>query len=119
MVSDVTEAKPLDLEGIKEKIIEDCRKENFTTESYPAIHFIIDTTIKEIEQRIRSASEFYLLYCDKPNFLVKDYPKLKAKVKKVTKESDLFGLLAIPEYNEWLFKLAFGLREDEDENNQD
>ena len=55
MVSDVTEAKPLDLEGIKEKIIEDCRKENFTTESYPAIHFIIDTTIKEIEQRIKSA----------------------------------------------------------------
>ena len=47
--------KSLDLEEIKKKIIEECRKENFTTESYPAIHFIVDKTINEIKQRIQEA----------------------------------------------------------------
>ena len=46
--------KFFDLEGIKTNIMEDLRKENFTAESYPAIHHIIDTTIKQIKQHIKS-----------------------------------------------------------------
>ena len=72
----MTEAKPLDLEGIKEKIIEDCRKENFTTESYPAIHFIVDKTIKEIEQRIKSAVKGL---SDEIDELIEQYEEGRAK----------------------------------------
>jgi len=58
------ESKPMDLKGIKEKIIEDCRKENFTTESYPAIHFIIDKTIKEFSQCIQDAKRRFMKELD-------------------------------------------------------
>jgi len=94
--------KLLDLEMSKEKIINDLKKENFTIESYPAIHFIIDKTIKEIKQCIKSACVFYLRYMDNPELLFKEQKEYWKKYKHHLK----FGKTA-DNYEEWLFKLAF------------
>jgi len=58
---------------------------------------VVNLTLKFVKQRIREACEFYLRYKDNPGLLLKEHSKLE-------KISDRRA------YNEWLFKLAFGLK---------
>jgi len=78
--------------------------------------------IAEIKQRIKEACEFYLRYRDKPELFAKEREEHEVRqyIREVEKILDhknfywVMGKLAKFEYNDWLFRLAFGLREDED-----
>jgi len=125
--------KPLDLN--LERLVEEwSKREYWITRDEPDLEAMAEHVIK----RIKSACEFYLRYKDKPGLLIKECPEL---IKKFVKEHDLMevffakeDILEIKvvdgsiiaflkdrtglsfskkEYNDWLFKLAFGLREDE------
>ena len=54
----------MNLKETKKKIIDELRKENFTTESYPAIHFIVDKAIKEFNQCIQDAKKEFMKELD-------------------------------------------------------
>jgi len=72
----MSKVKPLNLEKIKESIIDELRKENFTTESYPAIHFIVDKAIKEFNQCIQDAKKEFMKELDN-TFETMDEEELK------------------------------------------
>ena len=78
--------------------------------------------IEQVKQHIKSACEFYWKYKDDPGLFVKECPKYKKKMKQQIfgRESEwLFfdsfvnwtydedNMKYLPDYNEWLFKLAF------------
>jgi len=64
-------------------------------------------TKQEIIQRIKSACEFWLKYCQVPDLLQKDYPEIYARwldyfTTRIKEEDE-----ERKSYMEWLFKLAF------------
>jgi len=136
--------QPLDLEGIKEKVLRkvgwdekmfNSRKELFfgkrgvykdkdgfireypkrvasiSIEYFSELHIlherIVEATIKEILQRLKSACEFYLRYKSNWTLFAHEQPEL-------AEEFSWNPKYDIMEFNEWLFKLAFkGVLEDE------
>ena len=85
-----------------------------------------DVLRQEIIQRIKSACEFYLRYKDEPDLLIKEHPKYKKELNEIIKIFNKEFSIAIeflsldkieirehflPIYNDWLFKLTFGLKE--------
>jgi len=83
---------------------------------------VVRFTIKYVKQRIKSACEFYLKYRDKPELFAKEREEHEVRqyIREVEKILDhknfywVMGKLAKFEYNDWLFRLAFNLKEDED-----
>jgi len=58
-------------------------------------------------QSIKSACEFWLRYCQKPELLQKEYPKIYAKWINYFVERVKLPDEERKSYMEWLFKLAF------------
>ena len=127
--------QPLDLESVYDKIWNKISKEwqegldKFNKEGivvdFPfgedeeIVKLAIKRTINEIKQRLKSVCEFYLRYKDDPNLLIAEHPEYKESIGEcmaLTSPGDriwLFDATVISreKYNNWLFKLAFGLRE--------
>ena len=61
-----------------------------------------------IRRRIRSACEFYLRYENSPSRLFKEYPEYWKKAYDAAEASD--GSFLWDEYNDWVFRKAFGLK---------
>jgi len=117
---DMNNPNPLDLElKIKEisNLLEMLAFSNLTYEERKELKETIETDIKsllnKIKQRIKEACEFYLKYKNNPSLLWKENTKYRKKLKKfgITKKwvsEDCDELYDWEDYNEWLFKLAFG-----------
>jgi len=86
----------------------------------------IEKLIEEIKQQIKQACEFYLKYQSKPFILLnygyhllteKQLIELKNIINKIENSPpDIAFEQLYPEYNEWLFKLAFKGVLDEKDN---
>lgn len=106
----MTKPKPLDLNMIQEEVLKDYRIQKLycsSKEAEQGINAAIFLTNEVIEKRIKSASEFWLRYCQAPDLLQKEYPNYyekwlnyfvrRVKLPKEERKS----------YMEWLFKTAF------------
>jgi len=117
--------KPLDLEGVKTKVLEEFveltfgtdkpielllktldNKDNVFTQRETLALFLdlFNNVMDEIKQRIKSACEFYLKYENKPTLLWRERKELVKKHRKFLSDLD--------DYNKWLFKLAFSRTQD-------
>ena len=108
--------EPLNLDKLADEIV---RIEYPTYEKSQLVTHVnsIKFQIKLIlEQRIKSACEFFLRYKDNPELLIKLCPEIREIEYAGNKIGDLldysYGAWTIVwddlnEYNEWLFKLAF------------
>ncbi len=96
----MTKPQPLDLEEFKDWI-EKKEEEIYEKEGYIDDVYLNEQIIKEIKQRLKSACEFYLRYEDKPKLLIEEQSFLKKMME------DLEMIKTDPNYNSWLFKLAF------------
>ncbi len=70
---------------------------------------------RKVLQRIKSACEFYLRYKDKPELFRKEQPQYlddfcNGVISKIVLNTETKTKDIIPKYNEWLFKLAFGIK---------
>ncbi len=81
----------------------------------------IELTINKVKQRIKSACEFYLEWKDVPHIFCRAFPEYRNELRKVlgdlwmkwwlvsTSNNPPKAVWIIKlQYNEWLFKLAFG-----------
>jgi len=115
----MTKPKPLDLEDIEKKVLEELPivvGDTYTKISEEkrieqVIKGAIKLTIKEIKQRIKKACEFWLRYRDNPILLWKEKPKFRKLIKKESwcdvDGPDLHSDEDMQDYNLWLFKLTF------------
>ena len=103
--------QPFDLEDLKEIIPDD------ECNPYIRDHY----WIPEIKQRIEEACEFYSRYKDKPELLIKEHPEYEYEVENFVHKKPEHEIIEFTktdwyyidkeEYNDWLFKLAFKLKE--------
>jgi len=107
--------QPLDLEDIEKKVLKELPMvvgDTYTKISEEkrieqVIKEAIKLTKEEIKQRLKSAYDFYFLYRDKPDLLLKHHPEYNGDlILYRNKKRKLFDWERII-YNEWLFKIAF------------
>ncbi|RLE44269.1 hypothetical protein DRJ22_06090 [Candidatus Woesearchaeota archaeon] len=80
---------------------------------------VVRFTIKYVKQRIRSACEFYLRYKDSPELLrIEQEIEPPEQFREYYAESKIKNVSVVSwdlkQYNEWLFKLAFNLKEEKE-----
>ena len=113
--------QPLDLNEEDFKFIDNFFEKHRIKEG-SGLKPLVSFAINEYKQRLKSACEFYLRYKDKPELLIKEYPKYEEEINNflfwgfpknnpITHELEKKGFKVRgyinSDYNEWLFKLAF------------
>jgi len=116
--------KPLNFEKarseIRKEVLEWLYKDIKQPDEY-LVSLAIAHAVRKSFERVKSACEFYLRYKDSPELLrIEQEIEPPEQFREYYAESKIKNVSVVSwdleKYNGWLFRLAFGLREDEDEN---
>jgi len=122
-------SEPLDLWSIEQKLEEIMAKKKFPYCRVSAkarqeiLYVLLEEFLPHIKNSIKKACKFYLKYKDKPDLLFESLDNsgdFDIPLKKKSELAEFIWLLKnsplkdtemiLNEYNEWLFKLTFGLK---------